>query len=51
MDPTGGHMGERKTISKISERFMWNGIVKDVKNMVSTDTAIAIAIALSATSS
>lgn len=39
VDPTG-HMGVKKTIGKktigkISERFMWSGIVKDVKEMVS----------------
>ncbi len=28
-------MGEKKTIGKISERFMWNGIIKDVKELVS----------------
>lgn len=34
IDPTSGHMGEKKTVAKISERYMWNGIVKDVKKMV-----------------
>ena len=27
-------MGVNKTICKISERFMWKGIVNDVKNLV-----------------
>ena len=34
VDPTAGHLGERKTIARITERFMWRGVVKDVKNMV-----------------
>ena len=29
-----GHMGIKKTINRITERFMWPGIVKDVKAMV-----------------
>ena len=28
------HMGARKTIGRISELFLWNGIVEDVKVMV-----------------
>jgi hypothetical protein len=34
LDPTSGHMGEKKTISRITERFYWVGIVKDVKELV-----------------
>ena len=34
MDPTAGHLGVKKTVCRISERFMWKGIVKDVKSMV-----------------
>ena len=34
MDPTSGHLGMKKTVSRISERFWWRGIVKDVKEMV-----------------
>ena len=34
IDPTAGHLGEKKTISRISERFFWTGIVKDAKQMV-----------------
>ena len=34
MDPTAGHLGMKKTVCRISERFMWKGIVKDVKSMV-----------------
>ena len=33
-DPTAGHMGIKRTINRISERFYWPGIVADVKNMV-----------------
>ena len=35
-DPTAGHMGEKRTIARITERYtcMWNGIVRDVKEMV-----------------
>lgn len=29
-DPTSGHMGVKKTIARISERFSWRGVVKDV---------------------
>ena len=34
IDPTAGHMGIKKTVNRITERFMWPGIVKDVKEMV-----------------
>ena len=34
-DATAGHMGIKRTTARISERFMWNGVVKDVKEMVS----------------
>ena len=30
-----GHMGMKRTLSSISERFIWPGIVKEVKDMVS----------------
>ena len=30
VDQTSGHMGEKKTINRITERFMWNGIVKEM---------------------
>ena len=29
-----GHMGEKLTVKKITERYIWNGILKDVKEMV-----------------
>ena len=31
---TAGHMGIKKTASKITEHFMWPGIIKDVKDLV-----------------
>ena len=34
VDPTAGHMGVKKTANKITERFMWSGIIKDVKHLV-----------------
>ena len=34
VDPTGGHMGAKRTLSRISERFKWPGMVKDVHDMV-----------------
>ncbi len=34
VDPTAGHMGVTKTVRKISERFMWSGIVMDVNSLV-----------------
>ena len=33
IDPIAGHLGEKKTISRISKQFVWTGIVKDVKQM------------------
>ena len=34
IDATAGHMGKTRTIYKIKERFMWHGMVKDVKELV-----------------
>lgn len=39
-DPTAGHMGIKKTINRISERFFWLGIVADVKRMVRLKLAL-----------
>uniref|UniRef100_A0A1X7VKG2 Integrase zinc-binding domain-containing protein n=1 Tax=Amphimedon queenslandica TaxID=400682 RepID=A0A1X7VKG2_AMPQE len=36
LDATSGNLGVWKTVSRIFERFMWQGILKDVKEMVST---------------
>ena len=34
-EPTAGHMGEKRTIARITERFIWSGVVNDVKEMAS----------------
>ena len=34
MDPTSGHMGTKRTLSRITERFFWPGVTKDVENLV-----------------
>ena len=34
LDPTRGHLGEKKTIARITERYLCSGVAKDVKNMV-----------------
>lgn len=33
-DAIAGHMGKTRTIFRIKERFMWHGMVKDVKELV-----------------
>ena len=33
-DPTAGHMGLKRTVKRITERYKWNGIVKDVQEVV-----------------
>ena len=35
MDPTSGHLGIKKTYYRITERFTWNGVKKDVQEVVS----------------
>ena len=34
-DPTSGHMGTKKTLARITERFIWPGARKDVQELVS----------------
>ena len=34
-DPTSGHLGFRKTLARITERFTWKGVSKDAKEIVS----------------
>lgn len=34
LDPTSGHLGIKKTYNRITERFTWNAVLKDVQNMV-----------------
>ena len=33
-DPTSGHLGVRRTLSQITDRFMWTGVTNDVNKMV-----------------
>ena len=33
-DNTSGHLGIKKTMSRINERFFWPGLVKDVHELV-----------------
>jgi len=34
--PTSGHMGTKKTLARVTERFMWPGVSKDVYSLVSS---------------
>lgn len=43
VDATAGHMGKTRTIYKIKERFMWHGMVKDVKELVRSVDYITLA--------
>ena len=36
VEPTSGHMGMKRTIHRITERFFWKGVTKDVEHMVRT---------------
>ena len=36
VDPTSGHMGVKKTTYRVTERFFWKGVTKDVANLVNT---------------
>ncbi len=42
LDPTSGHMGVKRTLSRITDRFMWPGVVKDVEQLVSSVTVATI---------
>ena len=44
IDTTAGHMGEKKTIARISERFVWPGVVKAVKQMVWTFCCVTLGV-------
>ncbi len=33
-DPTAGHLGDRKVLQKLSERYYWPGMVKDVNQYI-----------------
>ncbi len=32
--PTSGHLGTKKTLARITERFMWPGVTKEMNAMV-----------------
>ena len=34
-DPMSGHLGTKRTLSRVTERFMWPGVAKDVNQLVS----------------
>ncbi len=42
IDPTAGHMGIKRTLYRINERFMWHGLIKDVEEMVCYLAAITV---------
>ena len=35
IDPTSGHMGVKKIVMRIKERFMWKGVWNDAREIVS----------------
>ena len=41
-DPTSGHMGSKRTLARITERFMWPGVSKDVNHLVSITLSVAV---------
>ena len=41
--PTSGHLGTKKTLARVTERFMWPGVTKEVYAMVSILTGLKIA--------
>ena len=34
VEPTSGHMGIKRTVHRVTERFFWKGVTKDVEYMV-----------------
>uniref|UniRef100_A0A1X7T8J4 Integrase catalytic domain-containing protein n=1 Tax=Amphimedon queenslandica TaxID=400682 RepID=A0A1X7T8J4_AMPQE len=36
IDPTSGHLGIKKTYNRIAERFIWNAVLREVQNVVSS---------------
>ena len=43
-DPTSGHLGFRRTLARITERFLWKGVVKDSQDIVSIYIIIHVQI-------
>ena len=35
IDATSGHMGVKKTVARMKERFTWKGVYNDVERIVS----------------
>ena len=33
LDPTSAHLGVKRTLSRITEKFMWPGVSKDVERL------------------
>ena len=33
VDLTSGHLGIEKTVARVKERFMWKGIMMDIKSV------------------
>ena len=44
VDPTSGHMGVKKTVARIRERFAWKGILHDVQQIVSVEVFFDILV-------
>ena len=34
VEPTSSHMGIKRTVHRVTERFFWKGVTKDVEYMV-----------------
>ena len=41
-DPTSGHLGMKKTLARVTARFIWHGIVKDVNTFVSISPSMKV---------
>ena len=46
IDATARHMGEKKSVARISERFVRGGVVKAVKQMVQTIYLLCMCVVL-----
>ena len=40
--PMSGHMGSKKTLARITERFIWPGVTKDVYHLVSNEKYVCV---------
>ena len=41
-DPTSGHLGYRKTLTRVNDRFTWKGVVRDCQELVSIVSMLAL---------